>query len=173
MKSHDGKKAPKGTPTDERLRMHMVVTPGGCWRWTASIGNTGYGRIMLDRKLKYAHRVSYETFVGPIPAGREIDHLCRVRACINPLHLEAVTPQVNVRRGESTGARALRRSLCLYGHPYSEYGTIVAGRRVCTACRDAYSYLYKQVPYAEAMRRKKAGIPVVDLAAHFAEQVVA
>jgi hypothetical protein len=120
-------------------------------------------------QLKYAHRVSYEAFVGPIPNGREIDHLCRVRACINPLHLEAVTPQVNVRRGTSPGAEALRRLNCMYGHPYAVHGVMRSGRRVCRVCITTYQRIYKSLPYAEVMRRKRAGVPVVDLGAYFAD----
>lgn len=172
MKSHDGKKAKPGTPMDERLMLHVRKDENGCWLWTAHTNNKGYGKVMVggkSGKLKYAHRVSYETFVGPIPAGLEIDHLCRVPSCINPAHLEPVTPQENTLRGNSPGARALRRENCLHGHPYSEHGHVSAGRRICLVCRDAYQRLHKAMPYAEIGRRKREGIPVVDLAAYFAE----
>lgn len=77
----------------------------GCWVWSgATTGRTGkYGhfRASSDRNAakSYAHRWSYEYHVGPIPHGRQIDHLCRVTLCVNPQHLEAVTPRENVRRG--------------------------------------------------------------------------
>lgn len=68
--------------------------PYNCWLWTACRDRRGYGRI----DSRYAHRLSYEMHVGPIPNGMVIDHLCRVRHCVNPAHLEAVSQQLNVQR---------------------------------------------------------------------------
>jgi hypothetical protein len=74
--------------------------PDGCWLWTATIdGTNGYARFAPHGRMIGAHRWSYETFVGAIPDGLVIDHLCRVRHCVNPLHLEAVTNAENIRRG--------------------------------------------------------------------------
>jgi hypothetical protein len=71
----------------------------GCWNWVAARDTTGYARILIDGRLQPAHRIAYEIAVGPIPAGFQIDHLCRNKSCINPAHLEAVTPVQNMRRG--------------------------------------------------------------------------
>lgn len=79
----------------------------GCWRWTGNLNPSGYGRCspaFIGRTVK-AHRLSYEAFVGPIPEGLEIDHLCSVRDCVNPEHLDPCTRQENshryaVRRGQ-------------------------------------------------------------------------
>lgn len=72
-----------------------------CWLWTGALNDSGYGVILIDdhRTLMYAHRVIYERFVGPIPAGMTLDHLCRTRHCVNPTHVEPVTNAENVRRG--------------------------------------------------------------------------
>jgi hypothetical protein len=85
--------------------------PSGCWLWTAQIHPEGYGRTTIARRKLYAHRVSYQLFVGPIPDGLEIDHLCRNRACVNPAHLEAVTHRENILRGNGPCAIKHRQKL--------------------------------------------------------------
>jgi hypothetical protein len=90
----------------ERLATGITVTEAGCWLWNGRPGRNGYGRISIGNRVLYVHRVSYEHHVGPIPAGLTIDHLCRVRLCVRPDHLEPVTRAENTRRE----ARALRRS---------------------------------------------------------------
>lgn len=81
----------------ERLEAGYVQQ-GDCWIWQGRPGKNGYGRISLNDAAHYAHRVAYETFVGPIPDDLTVDHLCRVRMCINPAHLEPVTRAENTRR---------------------------------------------------------------------------
>jgi hypothetical protein len=80
------------------------------------------------------HRVSYEAFVGPIPDGFVIDHLCRNRRCVNPAHLEAVTQAENARR------RGWKRTICLRGHPFegNNIKVFADGRRTCRICNDAW-----------------------------------
>ena len=87
----------------------------GCWLWTASTGPNGYGRFWDGIRQVLAHRWSYEHCIAPIPDGLQIDHLCRVRNCANPRHLEPVTAGENVRRGDVFGQRPKTR--CKYGHP--------------------------------------------------------
>jgi hypothetical protein len=74
------------------------VDARGCWIWGGAIASNGYGTVQTAEGPKLAHRRAYEKLVGPIPEGTEIDHLCRVRACINPAHLQPVTHQINMQR---------------------------------------------------------------------------
>ena len=71
-----------------------------CWLWTSTLNWDGYGQIRMQGKMRIAHRLSYETLVGPIPGGLELDHLCKVRNCVRPDHLEPVTHAENVARGD-------------------------------------------------------------------------
>lgn len=80
-----------------------VNRSGECWLWLGYINDKGYGSFSVEGKPKRAHRVSYELFVGEIPEGLELDHLCHTNACVNPKHLEAVTHQVNMSRQQLTG----------------------------------------------------------------------
>ncbi len=89
-----------------RIGEHFEFSPDGCWRWTGSVTPQGYGMFAFSDEGKRAHRVMYELLVGPIPEGLTLDHLCRVRHCVNPEHLEPVTLAENVRRGwRSRGGR--------------------------------------------------------------------
>jgi hypothetical protein len=81
-----------------RLAAASVPSEDGCLIWQGRPGKNGYGRISVNNRVFYVHRVSYETHVGPIPEGLTIDHLCRIRMCIEPTHLEPVTLAENTRR---------------------------------------------------------------------------
>lgn len=112
----------------------------GCWLWAKYLNSDGYGVINVDHHNWVAHRASYIAHRGPIPDGLEIDHKCRVRCCVNPDHLEAVTKVVNVRR--STAAdRHKKITHCPKGHPYSGENLYIdkKGRRRCNACGRAAS----------------------------------
>jgi len=78
----------------------------------------------------------YEHFVGPIPDGFHIDHLCRNRACANPAHLEAVPPRVNILRGVGMSAIHARQTHCVNGHPFDAENTLILpdGERCCRTC---------------------------------------
>lgn len=89
--------------TSEGEARWLINADTGCWEWQKAIREcNGYGICARNGKTDYAHRFSYETFVGPIPEGLELDHLCRNRKCVNPYHLEPVTHTVNMRRGART-----------------------------------------------------------------------
>lgn len=110
----------------------IVDKKTGCWVWRKPNKHLGYGSIGIDGIRQYVHRISYLLFNGAIPKGKEIDHLCRNRACINPTHLEVVTHKENGLRGISPPAINARKQLCSNGHPFSK--TDSRGYRICNIC---------------------------------------
>lgn len=120
------------TPLADRLWARVDrSTEDGCWIWQGPTTN-GYGVIGEGRRggtTYRTHRVAYELLVGPVPDGLHLDHLCRVRACCNPAHLEPVTQAENNRRaGEA-------RTHCPYGHALPPHGV---KRRACKTCKSEY-----------------------------------
>lgn len=134
-------------PTDVRIHNNSVVDDNGCWIWKLRLDKDGYGQISVKNRKRGAHRVSYETFVGEVPEGLVIDHLCRVRACVNPEHLEAVTDEVNRERGEWFIAVNAAKTHCKNGHELSGDNLIIkinarnesGFQRQCRACRNKES----------------------------------
>lgn len=121
----------------ERLFSRLAIDPSGCLLWTGSVHASGYGRMSdSSGKTAYVHRLMYELFVGPIPDGLELDHLCRVRRCASPAHLEAVTRQVNQLRGQTISAANAAVARCPQDHAYDEANTgrRPGGQRYCKAC---------------------------------------
>lgn len=130
----------KATPPDIRF-WRQVEKTDGCWFWRGAITNQGYGafggaRVNGRNKNWAAHRFAYEALIGPIPDGLQLDHLCRVRHCVNPAHLEPVTARENVLRGIGVTARLARSSTCGHGHEWTPENTYrdPRGRRACRAC---------------------------------------
>ena len=112
---------------------------GACIEFHGARHEFGYGIVTDGRRNFYGHRVSYEAFVGPIPDGLTIDHLCKNPPCWNPWHLEAVTRGENTLRGDTISGRNLRKTCCPRGHEYNEENTYyyANGSRRCRACARA------------------------------------
>jgi hypothetical protein len=147
----------RGMPTQPLLprlmaKIQKSTDPAGCWEWTgARITSSGYGRFAAGRVLGgpqtwMAHRVTYTVFVGPIPAGLDLDHLCRNRICVNPKHLEPVTRRVNTLRSPiARPAVNAQKMSCDSEHEFTPENTYVTsnGWRRCRTC------------HREAMRRAR------------------
>ena len=112
-----------------------------CWEWDKAKDSLGYGRVWVNEKAMLVHRVAYEAIIGPIPAGMELDHLCRNPKCYNPEHLEAVTHAENMRRGSSFNKN---KTHCPQGHLYSGRNLIIESQRYrrCRICKNAQSRAY-------------------------------
>lgn len=140
-------------PFWERFWSYVQKTDS-CWLWTAYIDRGGYGRIALKGRMRWAHRM----VMGDIPPGYQVDHLCRVRACVNPAHLELVTSKENTLRGESPSAKNSRKKQCKYGHAFTpeNTGKKHRGERYCKQCSrascKAYYHRNKRLgPYGHAV----------------------
>jgi len=147
----------------ERFESKYITEPNtGCWIWIGQKTNKGYPGFSFfyhnqeNRKQGYAHRFSYEQFVGPIPRGKELDHLCRVRLCVNPKHLEPVSHLINVRRSLAaigpvwpTMQRAMR--FCKRGHEFTVENTrwnkkpFNRSARSCRLCLREYMRNYRRI----------------------------
>lgn len=123
-------------PVLDRLMAKVIRRPSGCWEFTGYINPAGYGQISDgDRQMRLAHRVAYRELVGPIPDGLTLDHLCRVRHCVNPEHLEPVTQKVNSLRANTP------KTHCVNGHEFTTDNVYrkANGKRYCRTCSIARS----------------------------------
>ena len=122
------------------LRKRFTKT-GDCWIWTGRIDNTGYGRYNIKGDKDHgAHRLVYETLLGvKVPKELHLDHLCRTPLCVNPDHLEPVTPRENTLRGVGPAAINAKKTGCKNGHSYDNGNLYIdpRGRRECKICRKA------------------------------------
>ncbi len=131
------KRLAEGATKIDRFMNQVAPDPNsGCWIWTGHETGKGYGSFFLSHKKRIrAHRFSYEYFNGSIPNGLTVDHLCRVRMCVNPRHLEAVSIRENVLRGIGLSAQNARKTHCCRGHELSHENIRYYGReRVCVPC---------------------------------------
>lgn len=119
----------------------------GCWVWQGAPNPKGYGVLWVNRRNQMAHRVVYEFYKGMIPSGMQLDHLCRNRICANPWHLDPVTSQVNLLRGETIAALRAGQTACIWGHPFdveNTYPCAVRGHtyRACRRCKTVKARIY-------------------------------
>lgn len=133
---------------DEKWQPNIITN---CWTWTAFIRPEGYGHMRVGKDVILAHRLAYELYVGPVPDGLTLDHLCRNRRCVNPAHLEPVTGSENTKRGIKYLSTL---TSCKRGHPFDEANThMYNGSRICKTCA-----------YEKVKRRRlaaRSGIPAV------------
>lgn len=134
-------------PTRERLWSRIMEVPTGCWEWLGTRGNKGHSVLSVNSKTESPHRIIYSLLVGPIPSGLHLDHLCRNTSCVNPTHLEAVTPKINVLRGDGLTAKQARQTHCLRNHPLEGENLYVTpdGRRQCRECAKLRQKRYNHV----------------------------
>ena len=138
------------------MKVALPSEPSGCWQWAAGVRKDGYAWFR-DGKTIGAHRYAYRRFIGEVPAGLVLDHLCRNRACVNPAHLELVTRGENVKRGMSWSAVNARKTHCPKGHPFHEGNTYRQRLgRSCLACRTQRNREASQVR-KHNRRRLRAG----------------
>lgn len=127
-----------------RFQAKVLVLATGCWAWQGTRINGAYGQFWDGKRQVYAHRWAYEQFVGPIPDGHQVDHLCRVPPCVNPAHLEAVTPQINTLRSSGPPALNAVKTHCDNGHEFDSGNTVYTRHgRKCRTCRNEIHRQYR------------------------------
>ncbi|WP_405373373.1 MULTISPECIES: HNH endonuclease signature motif containing protein [unclassified Microbacterium] len=138
----------KNTPEvlPRHIRRSIAEGQGGCWLWTRSRSRDGYGWTSLDDKTYQAHRLVFRLLRGEPDAGQVLDHLCRVRHCVNPDHLEPVSPRENLARSPLTPTGM--GDTCIKGHPLSKWH----GQRRCVTCKAAYTEAHRQGDEWESRR---------------------
>lgn len=137
---------------EQKRLLNKMLVGDGCWLWIAATDTHGYGVIRSNYILMKAHRAVYEFYVGPIPSGLDLDHLCRNRSCVRPDHMEPVTRQTNIRRGAGNGGTEWdgnhynnSKTHCLSGHPFSEENTrLWRTHRICRTCARLRARRYAQ-----------------------------
>ena len=123
--------------TEETLAAMVAVDDEGCWLWTGATNYAGYPSVSFGDKSHRAHRLFYSLLIGPIPDGLTLDHLCGVRRCVNPGHVECVTAGENALRGDGPCARNARATHCKHGHEFTAENTVARpGGRDCRTCRN-------------------------------------
>jgi hypothetical protein len=131
----------------ERIASKIEVDENNCWLWTATQNGYGYGKLWWSGSTRRAHRVVYQLLVGEIPASLQLDHLCRVRHCVNPAHLEPVTGRENLLRGDTIPAKCAAKTHCPKGHLLVGDNLVPSdlkrGHRACLTCHRERDRAYR------------------------------
>ncbi|WP_278255634.1 HNH endonuclease signature motif containing protein [Nocardioides convexus] len=131
---YDARNRVIGASLLDRFTTFVSFDDSGCWLWVGKVNPNGYGAFAVNGKWRYAHRVALALLVEEVPIDLEVDHLCEVRDCVNPDHLEVVTAGTNMRRQGRIGALADQTS-CAAGHDMTPDNTYTwRGQRKCRAC---------------------------------------
>lgn len=158
---------PKRNDLRTRLLARAIINPETCcWEWAGAKTPEGYGRIKRDGAMYATHREAYRLwFAADVPEGLEIDHLCRVRNCLNPDHLEAVTGRTNKLRSEGFAGLNAAKTHCDSGHEFTPENTYItpAGARSCRECkRENWRESYRRDPEKFAVRSREARLRDID-----------
>ena len=121
---------------DQERFWRLVEKTDSCWLWRGGTYR-GYGCFQISKVNYRAHRLAYILIRGEIPDGKHLDHLCRVRNCVNPDHLDPVSQRENTLRGEGYSAVVFRTNVCGNGHSMENAYVYPSGKRTCRVCRDA------------------------------------
>ena len=124
------------------MRLIEPEPNSGCWLWMGAQAHGGYGKIKWNRKTWLAHRLVYIHQVGSIPAGLTLDHLCRIRTCVNPKHMEPVSLRTNLLRGDTLAAKFARITHCINGHSLQDALSYGRYHRLCRVCKNANQTAY-------------------------------
>lgn len=133
--------------------VYMIINTDDCWLYAGTTSSNDYGRIWVDGKSYMVHRLMWmDANNRVIPEGLHTDHLCRVHRCINPAHLDVVTPRENALRGATVAAAYSKRRACKYGHTFDKKNTRMRGNtRVCRTCQMLWQRDYHAKRRANAL----------------------
>jgi hypothetical protein len=129
----------------ERFKAYVKVVETDCWLWQSTKTRNGYAQFRVNGKRWLAHRWIFLRTIGPIPHGLELDHLCRVRNCVNPLHLEPITHSENVKRGNNSLRLFSQLNICRRGHPLEGSNVMLDKKRGSRRCKICFIALQKSM----------------------------
>lgn len=135
--------------TLERFWARIKIDENGCWIWQGARGAGGYGQMSVNGRRVLTHRLAFEHYKRPFAEGEQADHLCRVRPCANPEHMEGVSSRTNTQRGMAPMMVLHRNRICKNGHPM--VGDNIAkgphGSKLCRLCRNARAQAKRKARY--------------------------